>query len=32
MVQRSELGRTMGHERLLQNLEVAVERYEAMGA
>jgi MFS superfamily sulfate permease-like transporter len=30
MVQRSELGSTMGHRRLLQNLEVAVERYEAM--
>jgi MFS superfamily sulfate permease-like transporter len=30
IVRRSELGRTLGPERLVANLEVAVERYEAM--
>jgi MFS superfamily sulfate permease-like transporter len=32
MVRRTELGRRLGPERMLANLEVAVERYAAMGA
>ena len=31
MVQRSPLGETLGRERMLFNLEVAVERYGARG-
>jgi high affinity sulfate transporter 1 len=31
MVQRSQLGATLGSERLIFNLEVAVEKYERMG-
>jgi hypothetical protein len=31
MVQRSQLGATLGSERLIFNLEMAVEKYERMG-